>query len=590
MIPEATLHQIQDRVDIVEIIGAALPLLRAGRNFKANCPFHGEKTPSFYVNPDKQIFHCFGCSAGGNVFTFLMKFEKRDFREVVESLAERVGIEIPKDRTIAPEVQERTARIELANRLAADFYHRFLTSNPEGAKAKLYLQTRGLSDQTIEDFKLGYAPDAWSALLDHLKTQFNESFLDKAGLVMAGKEGRYYDRFRKRIIFPILDIKGNSVAFGARVLDDSLPKYLNSPETEIYTKGRHLYGLYQARAAIRDEDAVAVVEGYMDVIGCYQAGVKNVVASLGTALTIDQVRMIKRHTRNVYMLYDADAAGEMATLRGLELFLEEGLEVKIVRLPDGYDPDEYILENGVAAFRETIKSAKTLFEYKLDLLKKKHDAKSMDGKVKIANELVSLFSRVKNEMLVSVWIKELARELALSEASVIAEIRKTKVSEEKRQAPEAKVSRIAQEPMRPAEKMLLGLFLESSEYWARAKQWLSIEDFDDGTVKKILTQLDQVIVSGEEVSASHLVNLFKEDADCVRVIAWASAEADRIPEKEKAFEDCIIWMKHSRIKTRREWLRTQIDDAHKSGDRDKIQRLMQDFNELNKGMRKPNEK
>ncbi len=200
--------------------------------------------------------------------------------------------------------------------------------------------------------------------------------------------------------------------------------------------------------------------------------------------------------------------------------------------------------------------------------------------------MVSLFSRVKNEMLVSVWIKELSRELALSEASVIAEIRKTKVSEEKRQAPEAKASRIAQEPMRPAEKMLLGLFLESSEYWARAKQWLSIEDFNDGAVKRILVQLDQVLASGEEVPASHLVNFFKEDAECVRVIAWASAEADRIPEKEKAFEDCIVWMKHSRIKTRREWLRTQIDDAHKSGDQDKIQRLMQDFNELNKGMRK----
>ncbi len=586
MIPEATLHQIQDRVDIVEVVGAAMPLLRAGRNFKANCPFHGEKTPSFYVNPDKQIFHCFGCGAGGNVFTFLMKFEKRDFRDVVESLAERVGVEIPKDKMVAPEILERTNKIELANRLAADFYHRYLVSNPEGGKAKLYLQTRGLSDQTIEDFKLGYAPDAWLALLDHLRPQFKESFLEKSGLVMAGKEGRFYDRFRKRIIFPILDIKGNSVAFGARVLDDSLPKYLNSPETEIYTKGRHLYGLYQARAAIRDEDAVAVVEGYMDVIGCYQAGVKNVVASLGTALTTDQVRMIKRHTRNVFMLYDADAAGEMATLRGLELFLEEGLEVKIIRLPEGYDPDEYILEKGVAAFRETIRGAKTLFEYKLALLKKKYDPTSIDGKVKIANELVSLFSRVKNEILVSAWIKELSKELQLSEAAVTSEIYKTKQAEEKRQASEGQASRIAQTPMRPAEKILLGLFLESQDYWDRAKQWLAIDDFEDVTVKKILAQLDRLHESREQISVSHLVSLFKEDAECVRVIAWASAEADRVPEKEKAFEDCLTWMKHSRIKSRREWLRTQIEHAHKSGDQSQIQRLMQDFNELNKGMRK----
>ena len=312
MIPDALLNQIQDRTDIVEIISAYVPLKRAGQNFKAPCPFHHDKTPSFIVSPGKQIFHCFGCGAGGNVFGFLMKYEKNDFREVVQALADRAGIEIPKDRRSGLE-EERFAEYAKANQWALDFYRNFLLKESQAEKARAYLKKRGLLDVTTAAFGLGFAPADWDRFYEALRGRVADPILEKLGLIIPKKGGGYYDRFRDRLIFPILDTRGTCVAFGGRVLDDSLPKYLNSPESDFYSKGRNLYGLYQAKKPIRDRDAVVIVEGYMDLIACHQAGVQHVAASLGTALTSEQVRLIKRNTKNVFILYDADKAGEMAT-------------------------------------------------------------------------------------------------------------------------------------------------------------------------------------------------------------------------------------------------------------------------------------
>ncbi|MBI2095309.1 MAG: DNA primase [Candidatus Omnitrophica bacterium] len=395
MIPDAVLSQIQERLDIVEVVSDFVPLRRAGRNFKANCPFHEERTPSFVVNPDKQIFHCFGCGVGGNVFSFLMKFEKKDFREVVEALAEKTGVEIPKDRTENPAAQKRTAQALEANRLALEFYHECLLTKAEAQTARRYLESRGIRRETIEHFKIGYAPESWDALYRALKDRASEETLEKNGLVLPKKGGGFYDRFRGRVIFPILDAKGICVAFGGRVLDQSLPKYLNSPESEIYSKGRNLYGLFQARKSVRENDGAVVVEGYMDLIACHQAGVTGVVASLGTALTEEQARLIRRHTSNVTILYDADKAGEMATLRGLEIFLEQALEVKVVRLPEGHDPDSYLQERGGEALKAELAGAKSLFEFRLSLAKAKHDAGALEGRVKIANEMALLLGKVR---------------------------------------------------------------------------------------------------------------------------------------------------------------------------------------------------
>ncbi len=587
MIPESILNQIQERVDIVEIISAFVSLRRSGRNFKAPCPFHHEKTPSFMVNTDKQIFHCFGCGVGGNVFSFLMKQEKKDFREVVEMLAERVGVEIPKDKNLNPQAVDRTTQLVKANQAAADFYHRTLAQGHEAERARAYLQKRGILEKTIAGFKLGYASESWDHLYRTLRNEIPDGVLEKTGLVIPRKEGGFYDRFRHRIIFPILDTKGVCVAFGGRVLDDALPKYLNSPETEIYSKGKNLYGFYQARSAIRDKDSVIVVEGYLDLIACHQAGVENVVASLGTALTPDQVRLIKRNTKNVFILYDADPAGELATLRGLELFLEEGLEVKIVRLSDGHDPDSFIKEFGVERFLGALALAKTLFEYRLALLKNKFDSQTVEGKVKIANEMVLLLSKVQNEILRSIWIKELARELLLSEEALLAEMRKGEAKAKGFRAGAWPQPSVLSE-VRAVEKLLIGLMLDDPSFIAMAKEEIGVNDFQNHTARGIARRLLEQ--EGKFSPAGQLINFYKDDAESVRIISLACTETETVLDKARTFSDCVAWLKRSRIKSEREGIRHEIQAAQREGDKNRIHQLLYDLNELNKGMKEIDEK
>ncbi|MBI4432153.1 MAG: DNA primase [Candidatus Omnitrophica bacterium] len=592
MIPDSVLSQIQDRVDIVEVISAFVPLRRAGQNFKAPCPFHQEKTPSFMVSADKQIFYCFGCGVGGNVFSFLMKIEKKDFPEVVEALAERVGVEIPKDKT-KTDISERAAVLMRANQLALEFYHKFLKEKKEAEKARAYLERRGISQATIDEFKIGYAGESWDAFSRAVKAQVGEAALEKAGLVILRKEaGGSYDRFRQRVIFPILDAKGACVAFGGRVLDDALPKYLNSPETEVYHKGRNLYGLYQARRAIREEDRVFVVEGYMDLVCCHQADVRNAVASLGTALTPDQARLLKRHTQNVVILYDADKAGEMATLRGLEVLLEEELEVKIVRLAQGHDPDSFIREFGVERFREAAGAAQTLLEYKLSILKGQFDVKTVEGKIKIANEMVALFAKVKNEIQKAAWLKELARELALSEEALLAELKKAGALRARMIHTPSVTAEAAQRDVFPsAEKLLVGLLLESADFVARARQEIRPEDFRHPAARRIVeTLLKEAPAGAERLSAKTAVNYYRDDPQCAQVISLAAAEAETLVDKEKTFEDCLMWLVRSRIQARREGLRSEIVRAEQEGDRNRISELLSELSELNKGMKSTHEK
>ncbi len=579
MIPESILNQIQERVDIVEIVSAHVPLKRAGRNFKANCPFHHEKTPSFVVNPDKQIFHCFGCGVGGNVFSFLMKLEKREFREVVELLAERTGVEIPKTAQ-SVRLEEKYAELFKANQEALNFYHDFLLNRKEAESARAYLKKRDIAQDTMVRFKLGFAPDTWDVLSKSLQAKVSIGALEKTGLVISKKEGGTYDRFRARVIFPILDSKGACIAFGGRVMDDSLPKYVNSPESEIYSKGRNLYGLFEARQAIRESDAAIVVEGYMDLIACHKAGVKNAVASLGTALTLDQVRLVKRNTKNVFILYDADRAGELATLRGLELFLEEGMEVKVVRLPSGHDPDSFIRESGIERFHAELRAAKTLFGYKLDLLKQTFDSRSLEGKIRIANDMVSLFSKVQNEILRALWVKELARELSLSEEALISEIGKAqgKTREAVRPAEPKRETEIGS-----AEKFLIGLMLDGPDFLARAREEVRVDDFQNPKARAVAKK---ILEETKVFSAAQWMNGFGGETELLPVVSSACAEAEMLLDKEKAFRDCVLWFKRARIKNERDGLKSQILAAQEQGDARQVHKLLYDFNELNKGMKK----
>ncbi len=585
MIPEATLNQILERVDIVELVNGYVPLRRMGRSFKACCPFHNEKTPSFIVNTERQTFHCFGCGVGGNAFGFVMRIERRDFPDVVEMLAEKVGVEVPKDKPRDDAAAKRAVEFVKANQAAMEFYHRILLERKEAEPARDYLRRRGLKEKTISDFRVGFAPESWDALHRALKEVSAEPLLEKAGLLVAKREGGYYDRFRNRVIFPILDGKGVCVAFGGRVMDDSVPKYLNSPETEIYIKGRQLYGLFQARKAIRDLDQAIVVEGYMDLIACHQAGVENVVASLGTALTPDQARLIKRNSRNVVILYDSDKAGEAATLRGLEIFLEEEMDVRIVRLPEGYDPDSYVRDLGVEMFRTELEQAKSLFEFKLETLQRQHPSTNVETKAKIANEMVQLFAKVPNEILKSAWTKELAKRLMLNEASLFAEMKKR---EEPHKATAAAETPLKNVPM--LEITLLGHLLESPEFAAEAKTELTSDDFRHPGTRAIVKD---VLAGTEALSAAKRMNHYKDDPEAVRLISHALAETDKLEnpaEKKKSFEDCLRRVRRSRLDAEREGLSAALLAAEREGDKNRISRLLYDLEELNKRDRKINEK
>lgn len=363
-IPDEKIDEIRAASDIADVVGEYVRLKRQGQNLFGLCPFHNEKSPSFSVNPEMGIFKCFGCGEGGDVFAFISKMEMVSFPEAARVLAERAGIEIPASEAARERASETDAIYE-ALRTAARFYYFCLTQEARGAEALQYLEDRGFTADTIKQFGLGYAPDAWDALLTHAEEKhLSGEQLERAGLVLARKSGDgYYDRFRGRVMFPIFSHIGKVVGFGGRILDDEVdqPKYINSPETDVYHKSRVLYGLYQAKQAIRDAEEVVMVEGYTDVIALHQAGVQHVVASSGTSLTEGQVQVLDRYAQRLLLLYDADSAGVTAMLRGINTVLEQGLAAYAVALPGDEDPDSYVRAHGAAAFRALLREKRQDF-------------------------------------------------------------------------------------------------------------------------------------------------------------------------------------------------------------------------------------
>ncbi len=363
IIPESSIEEIRSIVDIVDVVGEYVQLKKRSSNFVGLCPFHSEKTPSFNVNPRLGIFKCFGCGEGGDVFSFVSRMESLSFPEAVRVLSDRVGVVLPEEEVPGDEASEGES-IYHALRFAARFFHGRLAKDPAAQTARDYLQNRGFTRESAKKFGIGYAPDEWDSLLTEASEQHVAvDFLEKAGLVIARKEETgYYDRYRHRLIFPIFSHVGKVIGFGGRILrEDDQPKYINSPETKVYSKVRVLYGLYQSKNAIRGKEEAILVEGYTDVVSLHQAGVQNVVASSGTALTKDQIGALSRYCKVIILLYDADSAGLRAALRGIDLILEEGLIPYAVRLPDGEDPDSYVQQNGAAAFEAFLRDHRQNF-------------------------------------------------------------------------------------------------------------------------------------------------------------------------------------------------------------------------------------
>ena len=438
MITKPTVDRIMEATDIVEVIGEFVALKKRGANYVGLSPFANERTPSFTVSPAKGIFKDFSSGKGGSAVTFLMELEKFTYPEALKWLAKKYSIEV-EETVEAPENREADNRREslmIVTGYAAKFFHESLLDTDEGKNIGLsYFKERGFSKETITKFELGYSPDQWEAFTSQaLKEGYQQEFLEESGLSVKRDNGSLYDRYRGRVMFPIHSFTGRVIAFGGRTLkkDKNVPKYVNSPESEIYHKSSVLYGLYYAKKAIRDEDNCYLVEGYADVISVHQAGIENVVASSGTSLTVEQIRLIGRLTKNITILYDGDAAGIKASLRGLDMILEEGLNVKVVLFPDGHDPDSYVRNVGTSAFKKYIEDTKKDFIlYKTDILLKEA-GKDPIKKAEVIREIVESVAKIPDSIKASVFIKECSDLLQIDERALLSELNKMRMAKAKK--------------------------------------------------------------------------------------------------------------------------------------------------------------
>ena len=558
-------NKVREHSDILSVISKYVSLKSRGGQYWGCCPFHSEKTPSFTVSPEKGFFYCFGCHAGGNVFKFISLIENISYFEAVKLQAERLGIELPHNNhnkspdQIANEQQEKI--LIKINTLAKDFFHSCLIKTSYGEAGRKYLESRGISNETIEEFSLGFSPDSWDALTKALinKKGMKEEQLTAAGVSKLRKDGRgIYDNFRNRVMIPIADLYGRIVAFGGRIIDDKsgkidnnknnfeAPKYLNSPETLIFNKKKLLFGLNRATQYIRRLDYVIVVEGYMDVISVFSAGIKNVVASLGTAFTEEQAKLLTRYTRKVYFCYDSDEAGQKATMRALPIVLKEGVEAKIVVVPDGKDPDEFIRKHGVEEFKTLISKASSIVDYRINYIMSHNDRSSLEGRLNTLNQIIPILNSIKDLPRQSEYRKQIARILLMSEDVIIAEMRKRNYLKNNlsEQIPESKKDVIIEdENQLIAERIVLKTIWIDNDMLYHIKGTLNKEVFspihqeilryleecmeqerspDDITAEKelsseALTEVSKILLENESRSAQDSMQAYKDSINVLQL-------------------------------------------------------------------------
>ncbi|HTI59746.1 DNA primase [Mucilaginibacter sp.] len=461
MITKPTIDRIMEAIDIVEVVGEFVQLKKRGANYVGLSPFSNERTPSFTVSPAKGIFKDFSSGKGGSAVTFLMELEKFTYPEALKWLAKKYGIEVEETVESSENKEEENHResLMIVSGYAAKFFHESLLETEEGQNIGLsYFKERGFSNETIKKFELGYSPDQWEAFTGKaLKEGYQQQFLEETGLSVKRDNGTLYDRYRGRVMFPIHSFTGRVIAFGGRTLktDKNVPKYVNSPESEIYHKSNILYGLYFAKKAIRDEDNCYLVEGYADVLSVHQAGIENVVASSGTSLTVEQIRLIGRFTKNVTILYDGDAAGIKASLRGLDMILEEGLNVKVVLFPDGHDPDSYVRLVGTSAFKSHIdKNRKDFILYKTDILLKEAGNDPI-RRADVIREIVESIAKIPDSIKASVFIKECSHILEIDERALLSELNKMRLTKAKKDSQQQANRQIEPSDYLPPEELSL---------------------------------------------------------------------------------------------------------------------------------------
>ncbi|MEK9143416.1 MAG: DNA primase [Patescibacteria group bacterium] len=512
------IEEVKSRTNIIDLIGAHVTLKKAGRHFKGLCPFHSEKTPSFIVSPERQSWKCFGCGKGGSVIDFVMENERVDFVEALETLAEKVGVKLERRTGDTPEAKLKE-RIYEANHLASEYYHFLLTKHAIGEHARAYLKTRGVTDKTIKTFILGYSPNSWDGLLKYLKKKgYDEQVLDTAGLIVPSRRGGY-DRFRGRIMFTLKDHRGNIVGFSGRLLDPDAKeaKYINTSETPVYSKGNVLYGLDVTKAAIQKSGEAIVMEGEFDVISSFQAGVGNSVAIKGSALTEGHVHLLRRFAERLIFALDSDVAGDAAARRGIEIADRVGLDMRVVELPSGKDPDE-AARGDLIRFKKALKEATPIYDYFISSVIKRFDPTDAYGKKKISEELLPIFSRIENSIVQGHYVKKLAGTLGVSEDAITDGMQKTiresivgrKVSQDT--TPDTKISHTREENL---ELYILALVLQGKtlDLYEQLHEEVRMSDFSAAPVRQILEQLDIHLREHSDLPAGRQVFLIKDFAD-----------------------------------------------------------------------------
>jgi DNA primase len=502
--------RVKQQADIVRVVGEYVRLKKSGQNFTGLCPFHAEKSPSFAVHPTKQIYHCFGCGVGGDVFKFVMEMEKCPFPEAIRIVAEKCGIAVPQARERSPEErkenQQRAALVEM-HRVAQAFFTKQLEGTPEGRVARAYLEDRGLDKAAIDQFGIGYAPSGGDVLLRSLKQKYPEKLLTESGLLSRDQSGRMFDRFRRRITFPISNEAGKIVAFGCRALGDDQPKYLNSPETPIYTKSNVLYHLDRAKEALRRSDFAVLVEGYMDAIAVARAGISNVVASCGTSLAEPQIKLLARFTRRVIVNYDPDTAGQTATERSISLLLEQDFEVRVLALPGKADPDKFIREQGAAAYVKVLKQAPPYVDY-LIARARRMDLTTGEGKLRAVNFLLPYVQKIPNRILRSEWATRIAQQLRLDEPVLRAAL--SKAAAERRSEVKTQPELIGR-AAKPVERRLIRMLAEGEGFRHELARRLQENQLYLGLeTEKVLAALVAASLSGGPVQASEVAATLEE--------------------------------------------------------------------------------
>jgi DNA primase len=549
-------ERVKQQADIVRVIGEYVRLKKSGQNFTGLCPFHQEKTPSFAVHPVKQIYHCFGCGAGGDVFKFVMEMEKSTFPEAIRTVAEKCGIAIPKPRERSPEErrenQQRSALVEM-QREAAAFFVQQLHESPEGKVAFAYLEERGLDRDTMKHFGLGFAPSSGDSLLRHMKAKFPEKLLEASGLFSRDQSGRLYDKFRRRIMFPIANESGKVIAFGGRAIGDDIPKYMNSPETPIYSKSSVLYHVDRAKEALRQIDFAVLVEGYMDAIAVARAGITNVVASCGTSLAEPQIKLLGRFTRRVVVNYDPDTAGQVATERSLTLLLEKEFDVRVLALPGGADPDKFLKEQGAEAYRELLAKAPPYLDYLIGRARRM-DRSTAAGKVAALNFLMPYVQRLPNRLLRSEWATRIASELRVDEPVLREALRRAAAERRSEVKPKAELLTPA---VKQAERQLLYMLVEAAGFRERLAREIAATGLHRGLeTEKIFEALVGTATTGQRPDPTELGAALEEKDR--RLLFEILFESFPDPIWETA-ENCLGFLRSRRVEEELTELQKQIE-------------------------------